>query len=104
MQPPPVRCYEFFDIQRGDTEGLVNYGLSIKGIKMAAMMRQSNGKIKISFRSIGNFSVKKFASEYFNGGGHKNAAGGISCDSLEDTVNKFKQLLVKHSKELKDED
>lgn len=92
-----------FNYQTGDTEGLVNYGLSIKGINMAAFMRESDGKIKMSFRSIGNFSVKKFASEYFNGGGHKNAAGGISCDSLEATVERFKQLVTKHSKELKHE-
>jgi phosphoesterase RecJ-like protein len=92
-----------FNYQTGDTEGLVNYGISIKGINMAAFMRESDGKIKISFRSIGDFSVKKFASEYFNGGGHKNAAGGISCDSLEATVERFKQLLTKHSKDLKNE-
>lgn len=92
-----------FNYQTGDTEGLVNYGLSIKGINMAAFMRESDDKIKMSFRSIGNFSVKKFASEYFNGGGHKNAAGGVSCDSLEATVERFKQLVTKHSKELKHE-
>ncbi|MFY0653629.1 MAG: bifunctional oligoribonuclease/PAP phosphatase NrnA [Cyclobacteriaceae bacterium] len=95
---------EQFSYQTGDTEGLVNYGLSIKGINMAAFMRESGDKIKISFRSIGDFSVKKFASEYFEGGGHKNAAGGVSYDSLEDTVARFKQLLSKHSKELNDED
>jgi bifunctional oligoribonuclease and PAP phosphatase NrnA len=93
-----------FNYQTGDTEGLVNYGLSIKGINMAAFMRESDGNIKISFRSIGDFSVKKFASEYFNGGGHKNAAGGISSESLTATVERFKQLLIKHSKELKNED
>ena len=92
-----------FNYQTGDTEGMVNYGLSIKGINMAAFMRESDGKIKISFRSIGDFSVKKFASEYFNGGGHKNAAGGISFDSLEATVERFKKLLTKHSKDLKNE-
>ena len=92
-----------FDYQTGDTEGLVNYGLSIKGVNMAAFMRESDGKIKMSFRSIGDFSVKKLACEHFNGGGHKNAAGGVSYESLEDTVEKFKKLLPKYSKELKHE-
>ncbi len=92
-----------FNYQTGDTEGLVNYGLSIKGINMAAFMRESEGKVKMSFRSIGDFSVKKFASEYFNGGGHKNAAGGVSHDSLDATIEKFKKLLTKHSKELRNE-
>ena len=81
--------------QKGDTEGLVNYGLSIKGIKLAAIFieNKSEGIVKISFRSKGNFDVNKFSRHHFNGGGHKNAAGGKSDLSLEKIVSKFEFLL-----------
>ena len=81
--------------QKGDTEGLVNYGLSIKGIKLAAIFieNKSEGIVKISLRSKGNFDVNKFSRHHFNGGGHKNAAGGKSDLSLEKIVSKFEFLL-----------
>lgn len=81
--------------QKGDTEGLVNYGLSIKGVKLAAIFieNKSEGIVKISFRSKGNFDVNKFSRHNFNGGGHKNAAGGKSDLSLEKVVSKFEFLL-----------
>ena len=91
---------ENFEYQTGDTEGLVNYGLSIKGVNMAAIFIEKDDQVKISFRSIGDFSVSKLARDYFNGGGHKNAAGGMSEESLEATVVKFKHLVNKHSNEL----
>lgn len=77
--------------KKGDTEGIVNYGLSIKGIIFAAFFTENKeeGIIKISFRSIGDFDVNQFARDYFEGGGHKNAAGGKSTSSLQDTINKF---------------
>ena len=85
-----------FNAQSGDTEGFVNYALSIEEVRMAVLMKDSEGMIKMSFRSIGGFSVNEFAKNHFNGGGHKNAAGGVSNDSLEDTVKKFKNLLKEY--------
>lgn len=82
-----------FQLASGDTEGLVNYALSIKGIKVAALFKEKNGEIKMSFRSVGDIQVNKFAEDYFEGGGHKNAAGGKSDLSLEETLEKFKSLV-----------
>ncbi|MBA2612306.1 MAG: bifunctional oligoribonuclease/PAP phosphatase NrnA [Bacteroidetes bacterium] len=78
-----------FSYQKGDTEGIVNYPFSIKGIKVCALFMESEGYIKISFRSKGKIDVNKFAREHFSGGGHINAAGGKSTQTLEQTVNKF---------------
>lgn len=83
------------NFQKGDTEGFVNYGLSIKNINFAVIFieNKEEGIIKISFRSIGNFDVNQFARKYFNGGGHKNAAGGRSNLSLNETINQFLAVL-----------
>jgi phosphoesterase RecJ-like protein len=78
-----------FDIKTGDTEGLVNYPLSIQGIKLAAIVIDRGEERKCSFRSKGDFDVNTFARKYFNGGGHFNAAGGSSRDSLQDVVQQF---------------
>lgn len=82
---------------KGDTEGIVNYGLSIKGVVFAAIFIEHRDEniIKISFRSQGNFDVNQFARDHFNGGGHINAAGGKSYLSLKDTVTKFEEILTK---------
>jgi len=85
--------HERFHLKSGDTEGLVNYALSIKGIVAAAIIMEKNGEVKMSFRSIGNYAVNDFAAKYFNGGGHKNAAGGLSDVGLDATVEKFKSLI-----------
>lgn len=87
-----------FDFKKGDTEGLVNYPFSIKGIKVCVFFNESvkDGYVKISFRSKGKIDVNKFARAHFNGGGHINAAGGKSHASLHDTITKFIDL----SKEL----
>jgi phosphoesterase RecJ-like protein len=84
-----------FRYQKGDTEGLVNYGLSIKGVKFAAIFieNKNEGIIKISLRSKGNFDVNQLAREHFYGGGHQNAAGGKSKLSLNETVEKFESLV-----------
>ncbi len=87
-----------FEYKTGDTEGIVNYALSIKGIRFAAMFIERDNKIRISFRSTGDFSVNEFAREHFEGGGHKNAAGGDSYDDLDKTVRKFMDLLPKYIK------
>ena len=82
--------FKDFKLKQGDTEGLVNYALSIKGIAVAAIIIQKDNEIKLSFRSIGDFAVNKFAEEYFSGGGHKNASGGMSELSLEETEKNSK--------------
>ena len=81
---------------KGDTEGIVNYGLSIKGIVFTAIFieHREENIIKISFRSQGDFDVNQFARTHFNGGGHINAAGGKSCLSLKETVAKFEEILT----------
>jgi phosphoesterase RecJ-like protein len=84
-----------FDYIKGDTEGIVNYGLSIKGIVFAAIFieNKEEGIIKISFRSQGNFDVNQFARDHFQGGGHSNAAGGKSEVSMKETLTKFESLV-----------
>lgn len=91
-----------FDFQKGDTEGIVNYGLSVDGVIFAAIFIEDIEQkiIKISLRSKGSFSVNKFAREHFDGGGHDNAAGGKSKISLSETVEKFLKLLPTYQKEL----
>ena len=90
------------NFKKGDTEGFVNYGLSLKGIVLAVIFieDQKQGIVKISFRSKGKFSVNKFARAHFNGGGHDNAAGGRSELSLKETVNKFLTILPQYKSEL----
>lgn len=85
-----------FKYKKGDTEGIVNYGLSLEGINITAIFieNKEEGIIKISFRSQGNVDVNQFARKHFNGGGHINAAGGKSFLSLEETVQKFIAILA----------
>ena len=89
-----------FNSQTGDTEGLVNYGMAINGIVMAAAFIEREGVVKMSFRSVGDFPVNELAALHFDGGGHKNAAGGKSSFSLIETVEKFKQLLPLYKDQL----
>jgi phosphoesterase RecJ-like protein len=91
-----------YNFKKGDTEGFVNYGLTIKGVKFAAIFIENEADkiIKISLRSKGNFNVNEFSRDNFNGGGHINAAGGYSKEKLEDTVSKFKNLLPKYKTKL----
>lgn len=93
--------HERFNYRKGDTEGLVNYALTIRGIVFAAFFSERDGKIKCSFRSKGKFDVNLFARANFSGGGHMNAAGGISEAKLEDVVKKFKSLLPAYDEQLK---
>jgi phosphoesterase RecJ-like protein len=81
---------------KGDTEGIVNYGLGIKGIVFTAIFIEhaEENIVKISFRSQGDFDVNQFAREHFNGGGHINAAGGKSNLTLEETVQKFESIIT----------
>jgi phosphoesterase RecJ-like protein len=86
-----------FNYVKGDTEGIVNYGLSIKDIIFTAIFIENKDEniIKISFRSQGGFDVNQFARDHFNGGGHINAAGGRSEVSMEETLKKFEDLVTK---------
>lgn len=83
-----------FSIKEGETEGLVNYALKIEGIEAVGFFKESDKNVRISFRSKGDFDVNELSRKHFNGGGHKNAAGGISFESLEKTVEKFKNLFL----------
>lgn len=88
-----------FNYKKGDTEGIVNYGLSLEGIHMTAIFIENKEEriIKISFRSQGNVDVNQFARKYFNGGGHINAAGGKSFLSLDETVKQFITILAEEN-------
>ncbi len=89
-----------FNVKTGDTEGLVNFPLSIKGIKLAAVIIDRGDERKSSFRSKGGFDVNTFARRYFNGGGHFNAAGGKNTESLEEVINKFKEAIKENKEQL----
>ena len=84
---------EQYRIKTGDTEGIVNYALTINGIRLAAFIVERSDKVKLSLRSTGDFPANEICKKYFNGGGHRNAAGGTSEESLEQTVNRFKSIL-----------
>lgn len=90
-----------FNFQKGDTEGTVNYPLSIEGINFSVIFIEAEDMVKMSFRSIGEFDVNQFARTNFDGGGHRNAAGGRSDLSLQKTIEKFVGLLPQYADELK---
>ena len=85
-----------FDYQPGDTEGVVNYPLSMKKIKMSVLVTERDDQIRLSFRSKGSFSVHEVAQKYFKGGGHTNAAGGTLTCSFEEAVAKLKEVLPEY--------
>ncbi len=95
--------YEYFDIQRGDTEGIVNYLLKLKNVKCAAFIKQQPNVVKISLRSKGDFSVQEIAQKYFKGGGHRNASGGHTFKGLRKTVEILKEVLPEYKEELNKE-
>jgi len=82
-----------FNLDMGDTEGLVNYPLGIKGIVFSTFITEKADEVKMSFRSKGSFDVNTFARTHFDGGGHFNAAGGRSDIGFQQTVEKFKTIL-----------
>jgi phosphoesterase RecJ-like protein len=91
-----------FGSQTGDTEGLVNYGLSISNIRLSVLLYERKTEIKYSFRSLGDFSVNELARKHFEGGGHKNAAGGTFKGSLDHALKKFLDLLPEYRAKLND--
>lgn len=84
----------------GDTEGFVNLPLSVKDIRFSALFVEKDDRIKISFRSKGNFAVNKFSAVYFHGGGHLNAAGGESYENIQETLQRFEKLAHDFSDEI----
>ena len=92
----PAHILEKFDSQTGDTEGLANYALSIKGIKLAALIIDRTHLIKLSLRSIGDVPCNEICRKYFNGGGHLNASGGRMETTLEETEKVFLNLLPEY--------
>jgi len=89
-----------FNSSTGETEGIVNYGLQVENVVMSALFIERRGEVKISFRSVGTFSVRDLASSYFSGGGHKNASGGRSDLSITETVQKFLSVLPEYKESL----
>jgi phosphoesterase RecJ-like protein len=83
--------YKYFNIQRGDTEGIVNYLLMMSKIKVAAFITEQPTIVKISLRSKGEINVQEMATKHFNGGGHKNASGGGIYASLKDIIKRFEK-------------
>jgi phosphoesterase RecJ-like protein len=89
-----------FNHAKGDTEGFVNYPFSVSNIRISALFIEREDHIKISFRSKGDFPINSLAAKFFNGGGHKNAAGGESYEELAATVKKFENLIGQYSDEI----
>lgn len=92
--------YEKYSISRGDTEGIVNFLLQLKKVKLAVFIHEQPTITKLSLRSKGDFSVQEIAKQHFKGGGHKNASGGSSYAGLKATVKKFKSLLPAYKSQL----
>ena len=82
-----------FQFKQGDSEGFVNYPLSIETVKMSALLMENHKFIRVSLRSRGDVDVNAFARRYFDGGGHRNAAGGKSTDSMEVTIERYKKAV-----------
>ena len=93
-----------FNYQVGDTEGVVNFPLSMKKIKMAVLVTERQDQIRLSFRSKGDFSVHELANKHFKGGGHTNAAGGTLTCSFEEAVAQLKSVLPEYKEMLNKEE
>ena len=92
--------YQNFNIQRGDTEGIVNYLLMMRKVRVAAFITQQPNIVKFSLRSKGNISVQEIARNHFKGGGHKNASGGAFHGSLKSAIDKFKSIIPDYLEKL----
>ena len=90
-----------FNFKKGDTEGIVNYALTVAEISLSAIIIERDEEIKLSFRSKGDINVSEFASDYFNGGGHINASGGYLKSTLDGAVSVFLDSLTKFKKKVK---
>lgn len=85
--------YKNWSIGRGDTEGIVNYVLMVRNMKMAVFITEQQNVTKLSFRSKGNINVQEICNQYFHGGGHRNAAGGQMRASIQETIAKVKEII-----------
>ena len=92
--------YLDFDIQRGDTEGIVNYMLMVHNINVAALITKQPSLVKISLRSKGDINVQEMAVKHFKGGGHKNASGGAAYAKLEDVIDRYKKVVVNYANQI----
>lgn len=90
-----------FHYKPGDTEGVVNFALSIKDISFAALLTQRTDRVRISLRSKGDFSVNDVANEHFNGGGHKNASGGDIFTDIYTATQQFESILPQYLDKIK---
>ncbi|MDR1518506.1 MAG: bifunctional oligoribonuclease/PAP phosphatase NrnA [Dysgonamonadaceae bacterium] len=93
-----------FKFSKGDTEGFVNYPLNIRNILFSTFIREDDTLVKLSFRSQGSFPCNQFASEFFHGGGHRNASGGEFYGAFEDAVKLFEESLPAYAAQLKNSD
>ncbi len=91
---------EEYKISTGDTEGIVNYALSITGIRLAILIIERQDVVKLSIRSTGDFPANEICKKYFNGGGHRNAAGGFSNEKIEAVREKFNLILPEYKSQL----
>ena len=89
-----------FNFKKGDTEGIINYALAIKDTIFAAFIVERDNIVKLSLRSKGEFKVNDIANKYFSGGGHENAAGGISNTNIQETIEKVKDIIIEYKEEL----
>ncbi len=89
-----------FNYQVGDTEGMVNYPLSMNDVNMSLLITEKDNLLRLSFRSKGNFSVNDLSRAHFNGGGHKNAAGGKSTESIDELIDRLKSILQDYKEDL----
>ena len=87
---------ERYDYHNGDTEGVVNFPLSIEKVTMSVLITERQDQIRLSFRSKGDFSVHEVANKHFKGGGHTNAAGGTLTCSFDDAITKLKSVLPEY--------
>lgn len=92
--------YEMFSISRGDTEGIVNHLLTMKDVRLAVFVHNQPTVVKLSLRSKGDLDVQEICKKHFNGGGHKNASGAYSHDSLKATIDKIKLILPEYKDQL----
>lgn len=89
-----------FNYQVGDTEGLVNYPLSISNINVSVLITEKDNQLRLSFRSKGSFSVNDLSRKYFNGGGHRNAAGGKTNETTDEFISRLKEVLANYKEQL----
>jgi len=95
-----IEDLEKYEYQQGDTEGVVNYALSIQNVAVAALFTERGDRVRVSLRSKGEFSVNEFARAHFNGGGHRNAAGGDIFKTMPETLAWFESLLPAYSDQI----